>query len=105
MEDPIVAVDVGTTKVCTLVGELNEESELRIVGIGISPSRGLRKGIVLDIEDATEAIALSVNKAEQISGYEIDSAYVGIAGAHISAVNSRGVAGMTSIVPCKPLAP
>lgn len=95
MEDPIVAVDVGTTKVCTLVGELNEESELRIVGIGISPSRGLRKGIVLDIEEATEAIALSVSKAEQISGYEIDSAYVGIAGAHISAVNSRGVAAIS----------
>lgn len=95
MEETIVGIDVGTTKICTLVGELNDEEELRIVGIGVAPSRGLRKGIVLDIEEATQAVALSVEKAEQISGYDIDSAYVGIAGSHISGLNSRGVAAIS----------
>jgi cell division protein FtsA len=95
VEETIVAIDVGTTKVCTLVGELNEEAQLRIVGIGVSPSRGLRKGVVLDIEQATQAIAMSVEKAEQISGYEIDGAYVGISGAQISGLNSKGIAAIS----------
>lgn len=95
MEETIVGIDVGTTKICTLVGEVSEERDLRIVGIGVAPSRGLRKGILVDIEEATQAIAVSVEKAEQISGYHIDSAYVSIAGAHISALNSRGVAAIS----------
>ncbi len=95
MEETIVGIDVGTTKICTLVGEVSEESALRIVGIGVAPSRGLRKGVLVDIEEASQAIAVSVEKAEQISGYHIDSAYVSLAGAHISAINSRGVAAIS----------
>jgi cell division protein FtsA len=95
MEETIVGIDVGTTKICTLVGEVSEERDLRIVGIGVAPSRGLRKGVLVDIEEATQAISVSVEKAEQISGYDIDSAYVSIAGAHISALNSRGVAAIS----------
>ena len=95
MEETIVAIDVGTTKVCTLVAEPSEEAELRIVGIGVSTSRGLRKGVVLDVEQATLSIADSVEKAEQTSGYAIDSAYVGISGSHILGVNSRGIAAIS----------
>jgi cell division protein FtsA len=95
MEETIVGIDVGTTKICTLVGEVSEERDLRIVGIGVAPSRGIRKGVLVDIEEATQAIAVSVEKAEQISGYAIDSAYVSIAGAHISAINSRGIAAIS----------
>ncbi len=95
MEEATVAIDVGTTKVCTLVAEPSEEADLRIVGIGLSASRGLRKGVVLDVDQATEAISESVQKAEQVSGYAIDSAYVGISGAHISGVNSRGIAAIS----------
>jgi cell division protein FtsA len=95
MEETIVALDVGTTKICTLVAEVTPERELRIVGMGVAPSRGLRKGVVVDIEEATRAIAASVEKAEHLSGYHIDSAYVGIAGAHISSLNSRGVAAVS----------
>jgi cell division protein FtsA len=95
MEDTIVALDVGTTKVCTLVAEPSEDGELRIVGVGVSASQGLRKGVVLDVEQATQAIAESVKKAEQISGYAIDSAYVGISGSHIMGVNSRGIAAIS----------
>lgn len=91
MERTIVGIDVGTTKVCTLVGEADEEG-LCVVGVGISPSRGLREGVVVDVNDATEAIHESVEEAERTSGYRIKRAYVGIAGAHISSTNSRGMA-------------
>ncbi len=91
MERIIVGIDVGTTKVCTLVGEADAEDGLRIVGVGVAPARGIRKGVVVNVQEATRAIATSIEKAERISGYEIESAYVGLAGAHVSAINSRGV--------------
>ena len=91
MEKTIASIDVGTTKVCTLVGEVNELGVLRIVGVGVSPSRGLRKGIVVNATEAADAIAASVERAERISGYHITRAFAGIAGAHISSLNSRGV--------------
>jgi cell division protein FtsA len=87
----IVGIDVGTTKICTLVGEADAESGLRIIGVGVAPARGIRKGVVVNVQEATEAIATSIEKAERISGYRIESAYVGLAGAHVSSVNSRGV--------------
>lgn len=91
MERTIVGIDVGTTKVCTLVGEVDEEGALHIVGVGVVPSKGLRKGMVVNVSETTEAIAASVEKAERVSGYEIGRAHVGVAGAHISSFNSRGV--------------
>ncbi len=97
MEDPktIVAIDVGTTKICTLVGEVYEDGQLRIIGAGVTPSRGLRKGVVVNVQEATEAIRASVEKAERFSGYEIVSAYVGVGGQYVSAINSRGVVGIS----------
>jgi cell division protein FtsA len=77
------------------VGEANDDGLLRIIGVGMAPSRGLRKGVVVNVHEATEAIATSVRKAERISGYEISNAYVGIGGGHISAINSRGVVGIS----------
>ena len=91
----IVGIDVGTTKICTLVGELYEDGQLRIIGVGVAPSRGLHKGVVVNVNEATEAIAASVQKAERISGYQITSAYVGVGGGHITALNSRGVVGIS----------
>jgi cell division protein FtsA len=87
----IVGIDVGTTKICTLVGETYEDGQLRIIGVGLTPSEGLRKGVVVNVHEATEAITAAVRKAERISGYEITSAFVGVGGGHISAINSRGV--------------
>ncbi len=91
MEKTIASIDIGTTKVCTLVGEISELGVLRIIGVGIAPSRGLRKGVVVNATEAAEAIAASVERAERISGYQISRAYVGIAGAHIASLNSRGI--------------
>jgi len=91
LERTIVSIDVGTTKVCTLVGKVDEEGTFRIVGVGVVPSKGLRKGVVVNVGEATQAIAASVERAERISGYEITHAHVGVAGTHISSFNSRGV--------------
>ena len=95
MERTIVGIDIGTTKICTLVGEVNEKEELRIVGVGVVPSRGLRKGVVVNVSQVREAVAASVEKAERISGYKVQSAFVGVGGGHISALNSRGVVAIT----------
>jgi len=91
----IVGIDVGTTKICTLVGEAYDDGQLRIIGVGVAPSRGLRKGVVVNVQEATEAIMASVRKAERISGYEIARAYVGVGGGHVTAINSRGVVGIS----------
>jgi cell division protein FtsA len=63
VERTIVGVDVGTTKICTLVGEVDEARNLRIVGVGVTPARGIRKGVVVNVQEATEAIATSIEKA------------------------------------------
>ena len=87
----VVGIDVGTTKVCTLIAAVSPEDQLEIIGAGITPSRGMRRGVVVDVDDAVQAIGASVQKAEQQSGYKIMSAFVGISGAHISSTNSHGV--------------
>jgi len=91
LERTVVGIDVGTTKICTLIGEVDEEDGLCIVGVGVHPAHGLSKGVVVNVEEATRSIAASVEKAERVSGYRIESAYVGLAGKHISSLNSRGV--------------
>lgn len=91
MEKTIVSIDVGTTKICTLIGEVDEAENLCIVGVGVAPSHGLNKGVVVGVEEAYMSIADSIERAERVSGYQIESAYVGLAGKHISSLNSRGV--------------
>jgi len=86
-----VGIDVGTTKVCTLVGRVEGEKSVRIIGVGIEPSDGIRRGVIVDLARASGAITRSVEKAEQTSGMEITSALVSLAGGHVSSINSRGV--------------
>ena len=85
------AIDVGTTKVCTVVGEVTPAQELRILGVGVGPSAGISRGMVDNVHAAVEAIASSVKRAETASGARILSAHVGIAGPHVSSMNSRGI--------------
>lgn len=85
------SIDIGTTKVCTVVGEVTHEDEMRILGVGIGPSAGLSRGMVENIRDATDSIKVSVEKAERSSGTRILSAHVGVAGSHISCLNNRGI--------------
>src|SRR5512143_35233 len=90
MDEIVVGIDVGTTKVCTLVGRVESEKTARIIGVGIEPSDGIRKGVIVDLGAATQAITRSVEKAEQTSGLEITAALVSLAGGHVSSINSRG---------------
>ena len=92
MEEIVVGIDVGTTKVCTLVGRVEDSRSIRILGVGIEPSDGIKKGMIVDLAAASQAITRSVEKAESTSGMEITSALVSMAGAHVSSVNSRGAA-------------
>ncbi len=91
----IGAIDVGTTKVCTIMGDTDGEGNLRILGVGISPSKGLHKGLVVNVNEAKESIRESVKKAEQTAGYKLESAYVGVSGRYISSANNRGVISIT----------
>jgi cell division protein FtsA len=96
MDGPvIVGIDVGTTKVCTLVAREEGVGNLRILGVGVEPSQGVKKGSVVDMAAAAQSIARSVEKAERTSGLEINSALVSLAGSHVSSVNSKGVVGIT----------
>ncbi len=87
-----VGIDIGTTKVCTIVAREEGDGRMRILGVGIEPSQGIRKGSVVDIAAATKAVGFSIDKAERTSGYEINSAKASLAGSHVSSINSRGVA-------------
>ena len=86
----VVGLDVGTTKVVTLIAEIQDD-QLEVIGVGIVPSRGIKKGIVVNTDEVVESIEASVDKAEQQSGFKIVSAFVGIGGAHISTQSSQGV--------------
>ncbi len=89
--DLIFGLDIGTTKICCVVGEPNNEGGIDIVGIGSYPSQGLRKGAVVNIERTVESIKRAVEEAELMAGCEITEVYVGIAGGHIEGRNSQGV--------------
>jgi cell division protein FtsA len=96
MEQPVVVgVDVGSTKVCALVGREDSPGQIHILGVGIEPSQGIRKGVVVDLAAASQAVARAIDKAERTSGLEIASALVSIAGSQVNSVNSRGVVGIT----------
>ncbi len=87
----IVGFDIGTKKVVAIIGEITEERKIEIIGIGTADSRGLRKGVVVDLEATTTALKKAQEEAELMSGVEIQSAFFGISGAHIKSFNSRGV--------------
>jgi len=92
----IAGLDLGTTKVCAIVGEVKDGGMIDIAGIGISPSHGLAKGVVVNIESTVESIRKAVREAEQMAGVEIRAVYVGISGEHIKGVESKGVAAIKS---------
>jgi cell division protein FtsA len=86
----IVGLDIGTTKICTVVGEV-DNGEVNIIGLGTFPSKGLRKGVVINIESTVQSIKKAVEEAELMADCHITSVYAGIAGGHIKGINSHGV--------------
>jgi cell division protein FtsA len=91
----ISSIDVGTTKICTTVADVDEAGGIRIIGVGIAPSEGLHKGLVVNINEARESIRESVKKAEHTSGHKVESAYVGVTGRHVTSLNNRAVVAIT----------
>jgi cell division protein FtsA len=87
----VVGLDIGTTKVCAIVAEVTPDGTVDIIGVGQSPSRGLRKGVVVNIDATVDSVRRAVEDAELMAGVEIRAAFVGIAGGHIKGINSRGV--------------
>jgi cell division protein FtsA len=87
----ISAIDVGTTKIATIVANAKAEDDVEVLGVGVVPSHGLHKGIVVNMDEAKQSVAASVREAQRISGIRIDSACVGVTGRHISSLNNRGV--------------
>lgn len=93
MSDLVVGLDIGTYKICTIIGEVRAD-DIFVVGSGIEPSRGMKKGVVHDINQLSAAVSASVHKAEKSSGYDIKQAFVSLAGSHVASITSRGMVGI-----------
>jgi cell division protein FtsA len=87
----IVGLDIGTSKVVAVVGELAAENTIEVIGIGSNPSRGLKRGVVVNIESTVQSIQRAIEEAELMAGCEINSVYAGIAGSHVRSLNSHGI--------------
>ncbi|MDR1058692.1 MAG: cell division protein FtsA [Treponema sp.] len=94
-EGLVVGLDIGTTKVCAIIGERNENGILEITGVGMCPSTGLRKGVVINIEATLRSVRAAIESAEMMSGREVHSCWTGIGGSHIDGINSRGAVAVT----------
>jgi cell division protein FtsA len=91
----VLGLDIGTTKTCAMMGEPNERGQVEIIGVGVCPSTGLRKGVVVNIEATVQSIRSAVDAAEVMGGHEVQLCWPGIGGNHIEGINSRGVVGVT----------
>ena len=94
-EAVLVGIDVGTSKVCALIGEVARDGSLTIVGKGVAPASGLKKAVVVNIDQTVRSIAGAVDHSERLSGYQIDRAFVGVGGQNVESQNSRGAVAVT----------
>ncbi|MCX7996757.1 MAG: cell division protein FtsA [Patescibacteria group bacterium] len=96
-EQILAGIDIGSSKIATIVGIISEDSgEIRVIGFNISPSRGVKKGLITDIEQVTAAVEESVEKAERMAGHKINQAFVSVGGPHISSLNSHGIVAVST---------
>ncbi len=96
MEEMIVGLDVGTTKTCAVIGFENENKQVEIVGVGTSPSRGMKSGVIVNIDNTSSSIEKAIEDAELMAGHEVAGVYVGISGQQIKGENSKGVVAITN---------
>src|SRR4051794_835946 len=87
----VVAIDLGTSKVCALVAERLADGRTAILGVGLCPARGMAKGVVTDLDEAAATVTRAIERAERNSGYRVLSAYASVSGAHLRSTNTRGV--------------
>jgi cell division protein FtsA len=91
MNEIVAGIDIGSSKICTILGEMNKNNQLQILGVGTAECKGLKKGIIVDIDDAANAIKSSIDQVERMSNMEIKAAYINIAGGHTTLIRNRGV--------------
>lgn len=91
MNDVVVGIDIGSSKVCTIAGQMNRNNQMQVLGVGSTECKGIKKGIIVDIDSAVEAVKSSVQQAERMSNNKIDSAYINIGGGHASLIKNKGV--------------
>jgi cell division protein FtsA len=96
VEGVLVGIDIGTSKVCALIGEVSRDGKVTVIGHGTVPSSGLKKGAVVNIDQTVRSIADAVEKAERLSGWKIDKAFVGVGGAQVESLNSTGQVAVTA---------
>ena len=96
VEGVLVGIDVGTSKVCALIGEVSRDGKVTVIGHGTVPSSGLKKGAVVNIDQTVRSIADAVERAERLSGWKIDKAFVGVGGAQLESLNSTGQVAVTA---------
>ncbi|MBN1534574.1 MAG: cell division protein FtsA [Spirochaetes bacterium] len=96
MEDVIVGLDIGTTKTCAVIGFQNENNQIEVIGVGVAPSKGLKNGVVVNIDNTASSIEKAIDEAELMAGYEVAGAVVGISGHHVKGENSRGVVAISN---------
>ena len=92
----IVGLDIGTTKIVAIVGEVNAEGVIEVIGFGTAPSRGLKRGVVVNIEATVQSVQRAVDEAELMAGCKVNAVFVGIAGSHIRGMNSHGIVAIRS---------
>jgi len=90
-EDIVVGLDIGTSKIAAIIAEVDENNQIEVLGVGLSPSKGLRKGMIVNLETTTDAIRKAVDNAQMVSGLDVKSVFAGIAGEHIRAFNNDGI--------------
>lgn len=96
MEDVLVGLDIGTTKTCAVIGFMNENNQVEVAGVGLAPSRGLKNGVIVNIDNTVSSIVKAIEDAELMAGTEINTVYVGITGQHIKGENSKGVVAISN---------
>ncbi|MBN1498267.1 MAG: cell division protein FtsA [Spirochaetes bacterium] len=96
MENILVGLDIGTTKTCAVIGTMNDSGMLEVIGVGVTPSRGLKNGVIVNIDNTTSSIVKAIDEGELMAGYEVSDVIVGVGGQHVKGQNSRGVVAVSS---------
>ncbi len=96
MDEVLVGLDIGTTKTCAVIGAINSNNQMEVVGVGVAPSKGLKNGVIVNIDNTASAAAKAIDEAELMAGYEATDVIVGVSGQHVKGQNSRGVVAVSS---------
>jgi cell division protein FtsA len=96
MEEVLVGLDIGTTKTCAVIGAINANNQMEVVGVGVAPSKGLKNGVIVNIDNTASSVVKAIDEAELMAGYEATDVIVGVSGQHIKGQNSRGVVAVSS---------